>query len=313
MALAVLDRAARHAHWLLVAGLLIGIASPTLAKMAKPWIAEMIAAMLFLAALRVGPKRLIGAKADFSRSLGVALILQLALPVALYFMLSASGVSGPLLLGLMLMSAAAPISGSPNLAIIMGGDPAPSLRLLSVATAILPLTAIPVFWLSPALGTPGEIFAAAARLLAVIAVAVTAAFAVRAKFLPDPDQYQTRMIDGLSAILMAAVVVGLMSAVGEALFEDPRALAFNMAVAFAANLLLQIAALIVARRFFNGADAVAFAIAAGNRNIALFLTALPAAVTDPLLLFIGCFQVPMYLTPMMMGLIYRRVTARHTS
>ncbi|KFB10262.1 hypothetical protein [Nitratireductor basaltis] len=309
MALAVLDRAARHAHWLLVAGLLVGIASPTLALMLKPWIAEMIAAMLFLAALRVGPRKLIGAGADFSRSLCVALVLQLALPVGLYFSLTALGVQGPILLGLMLMSAAAPISGSPNLAIIMGGDPAPSLRLLAVATAILPLTAIPVFWLSPALGTPGEIFAAAARLLAVIAIAVAAAFLVRAKFLPDPDLKQTRMIDGLSAILMAAVVVGLMSAVGETLLENPRLLAFNLAVAFAANLVLQIVALLVARRFFNATDSVAFAIAAGNRNIALFLTALPVAVTDPLLLFIGCFQIPMYLTPMMMGRIYRRATS----
>ena len=35
----------------------------------------------------------------------------------------------------------------------------------------------------------------------------------------------------------------------------------------------------------------------GNRNIALFLAALPATQMEPLLLFIACYQVPMYVTP----------------
>ena len=32
----------------------------------------------------------------------------------------------------------------------------------------------------------------------------------------------------------------------------------------------------------------------------------PAEVTDKLLLFIGCYQLPMYLTPMLLGRFYRR-------
>ena len=48
-----------------------------------------------------------------------------------------------------------------------------------------------------------------------------------------------------------------------------------------------------------------YAIQAGNRNIALFLVALPPEVTDPILIFIGCYQIPMYLTPMVMARLYR--------
>ena len=54
------------------------------------------------------------------------------------------------------------------------------------------------------------------------------------------------------------------------------------------------------------ARAAPLAIVAGNRNIALFLTALPSTITDPLLLFIGCYQVPMFLTPIMLNRLYRR-------
>jgi len=32
-------------------------------------------------------------------------------------------------------------------------------------------------------------------------------------------------------------------------------------------------------------------------------------VTDPLLLFIGCYQVPMYLTPLFLGRLYRPPSA----
>jgi ACR3 family arsenite transporter len=49
---------------------------------------------------------------------------------------------------------------------------------------------------------------------------------------------------------------------------------------------------------------VPYAIIAGNRNVGLFLAALPAAQTDPLLLFIGCYQIPMYLTPLLLGRLY---------
>jgi ACR3 family arsenite transporter len=33
----------------------------------------------------------------------------------------------------------------------------------------------------------------------------------------------------------------------------------------------------------------------------LFLVALPETVTAPLLVFIGCYQIPMYLTPLVTG------------
>jgi hypothetical protein len=109
----------------------------------------------------------------------------------------------------------------------------------------------------------------------------------------------------LSAILMAVLVVGLMAAVGPALSRDPATLAFNLAVAFIANFGLQIGTFLILRRR-DSEDAVPLAIVAGNRNIALFLTALPAAITDPILLFIGCYQVPMFLTPIILDRLYRR-------
>lgn len=305
----LLGFAASHARFFLIAGLLVGIASPAAAHAAKPWIAEMIAALLFLAALRVGPKALIGALGDFRQSLVATLAFQLLLPIGFALFFLAIGWKGVLPTALVLMAAAAPVSGSPHLAIMTGNDPAPVMRVMTLGTALLPLTVLPVFWLTPALGSADVILAAAGRLLGVIALAVSAAFLLRRLALSNPAPGAIRSIDGLSATLMGVVVVGLMSAVGETLLVDPARVGLNLAVAFAANFVLQIAVTALLERCGGKRIAAPLGIAAGNRNIGLFLTALPASVTDSLLLFIGCYQIPMYLTPLVLGPYYRRRAA----
>ncbi len=105
---------------------------------------------------------------------------------------------------------------------------------------------------------------------------------------------------------MMAIVIGLMSAVGPALAHTPLAFAINLAAAFIANFGLQVASFFILGNEGFDRVRVPVSIIAGNRNIALFLTALPVAVTDPMLLFIGCYQIPMYLTPMLLGWLYRK-------
>ena len=305
--LAALARAAaRHGKAILILGLLAGILFPGVATAMKPWLGELIAFMLFVAALRIGPRRAIGAISDLRDSVGFALALQIALPLSTAGLLAAAGVSHALGTALVLMMAAAPISGSPNLVILCGHDPAPALRQLVVGTALLPVTVIPVFWVMPGLGELGPVAIAAARLLGIIALATGAAFLIRGLVWRDPTPDGLAVVDGISALLMAIVVVGLMAAVGPAMRNDPAGLIAALVAAFAGNFGLQIASALLLERTGRRSLAVPLGIVAGNRNIALFLAALPASVTDPLLLFIGCYQIPMYLTPMLLAAFYRR-------
>lgn len=296
---------ARHGRLLLVAGLVVGAAFPGLALTVRAWLPELVALLLFVAALRIGPRQALGVPGEMRSTLGLVTLFQVALPILFCLIVLLSGWHGALATGLILMAAASPISGSPNLTLLTGNDPAPSLRLLIVGTALLPLTVLPIFWLTPGLGSAEEIVLAALRLLVLIAVAAAAAFSLRAAFMRDPDAKTLRAIDGFSALLMAVLVIGLMSAIGPALREEPLRLALNLAAAFAANFGLQLLAVFLLRSEKYSRSRAAIAIAAGNRNMALFLAALPSGVTDPLLLFIGCYQVPMYLTPLFLGRIYR--------
>ncbi|WP_252926987.1 hypothetical protein [Aliihoeflea sp. 40Bstr573] len=305
----LLRLAARQGRAILIAGLVVGIGFPALAFAMRPWIPELVAAMLFVAALRIGPRAAFGAARDFGAAVGIAGLYQVVFPLVAIALFLALGWNGVFATAIILMLAASPISGSPNITLMTGNDPAPALRQLVIGTALLPLTVIPVFWLTPDLGNLSDVFAAAARLLALILAATGLGFAIRATVLRDPEPETLAAIDGASAILMGVVVVGLMSAVGPAIFDDPAGLAVALVIVFAANFGLQLAAATALRASGRRHLAAPLGIVAGNRNIALFIAALPAAVTDPLLLFIGCYQIPMYLTPILLGRFYRRETA----
>ncbi len=301
---------AGHARALLIAGLVAGVALPGLALAMKPWLPELVAGLLFIAALRIGPRQALGAVRDLPATLGFTLLHQLLMPVAAILLLAAGGwMHSPVAVALVLMLSASPISGGPNLTIMTGNDPAPALRLLILGTALLPLTVLAPLWLLPELGSADQVFAAAGRLLGVIAIATGAAFLVRGLLLPRPEPRTVQALDGASALGMAVIVIGLMSAVGAAITGEPLRFLYWLAVAGIANLGLQAVMALALRKTPMTRDRAAYAIVAGNRNIALFLIALPPETTDPLLLFIGCYQIPMYLTPILMRRLYATPTA----
>lgn len=117
-------------------------------------------------------------------------------------------------------------------------------------------------------------------------------------------------MDGAMVIFLFVIVIGLMAAVGPAIRDAPIVLAVTLLTVFALNFGVQIATATLLWSTRWRRYAVPISVGAGNRNVALFLAALPAATTDPMLLFIGCYQVPMYLTPLLMRPFYAWLTRR---
>jgi hypothetical protein len=289
---------AAYGRWSLVAGLVIGLALPAVAEAMRPAIGPLVVALLFLAMLRIGPAGLRIGRRGVSEAVLLALVLQLALPLAVALALLAAGVLDTrFALGALLILAAAPITGAAHIAVMARGDPAPALRQTVIGTALLPLTVLPVFALAPAFGGAGEVIAAVLRLLAVIAAAGGLALLLRQRGIVPGTPGSLSIIDAVAAILLGVVVIGMMTAAGETLRSRPgefaAAMAFVCAIAFGLQA-------VTARLWPDAGEAPALAVVAGNRNVALFLGVLPAAVTDDLLLLIGCYQVPMYLTPLVL-------------
>lgn len=303
--------AARHGRSALVLGLLAGLLLPGLAAALRPWLPQMVAGLLFLNAYRIGLRRAAGGLRDGLGTLSAVLLLQLALPLLALGAAALLGLAAtPAALALILMLSAPSVTGSPNITVLLGHPPEPAFRLLILGTALMPLTVIPVFLLAPGLGGQAnlsDVLLAAGRLVATIGLVVLAGFLLRRLAAPQLSNGQAAAIDGLTVIALAVIVVALMAALGPALRQDPWLVLQWMGFAFAANLGLQMLTWAVTRRR-AGSGAAAVSVVAGNRNFALFLIALPAATTEPLLIFLGCYQVPMYLTAILMRPLYRQKT-----
>lgn len=284
-------------------GLLAGLLLPSFAELLRPAIPWCIALLLLVGCLRIDvqPTQLLAALPDLTR---LVLWMQLTTPLVLAILLHFLDCPQALRVPVILVAAAAPIAGGSNLVTMLGAEPTLALRSLIVGTALMPLTSIPILHILDPAQSPVVVLRASMLLLAVIVGAITVAWWLRRYWLRESSTRLLLQLDGVAALLLAAMVVGLMSAIHSA-WGQPRTIGIFLLLAIAVNVGLQCVGVLTAR-WFGHADAITLGVISGNRNIALFLTALPAASVEPLMLFIACYQVPMYLTPLIGRFFYRR-------
>lgn len=102
----LLHLAARYGRFVLIAGLAAGILLPALALAMKPWLGEMVSMMLFVAALRIGPRAAAGTLRDLRKAVALTSVFQLALPLALVLCFLAVGFNGPIAVAIIVMASA---------------------------------------------------------------------------------------------------------------------------------------------------------------------------------------------------------------
>ena len=287
-------------------GLAAGLLLPGLAEFMRPWLPVMVAGLLTITAFRVGYPASVGQIRAEPRVFGEVLVLQLVLPGLAILLALVLGFMGHIAaLAAILMLAAPSITGAANFAALLGRDPAPAMQVAVLGTALFPLTALPVFFiLSQSWPEMDTGLGASLRMVVVILGAAGLGFAARALFLAAPTPDQIRQLDGLGVIALAVIVVGLMAGIGPLIEEASLRLLGWLALVFGANFGLQIVSFMVLTWQGAGPRTVPVSIVAGNRNVALFLLALPPEITDRLLPFIGCYQLPMFLTPLVFSRLF---------
>lgn len=301
----ILHFASAHARLCLIAGLAAGLLLPALSRAMVPWLPQMVALLLMLTALRIGHRAAMGAVSDLRWGLAAVVTLQMVIPLVILLALRAVGIGEtPAALAAVLAASAPALTGSVNLALLLRLDGGRMMQIMVLGTALFPLTVLPMLALSPQLGPASVVVAAALRLLGVIVVSTGLGFLLRHLFWPRPTEAQVKALDGASVLAFSIIVVGLMAALNPALRSDPVAVVRWGLLAFTLSYVLQLITLLVLRRSALRGVAGPLAIGAGNRNIALFLVALPPEVLAPLMIFIGCWQLPMYLTPLLLPRLY---------
>ncbi|CUH46824.1 hypothetical protein [Ruegeria atlantica] len=300
-----LHLAARNGPYVLVAGLAAGLLLPALAEPMRAVLPPLVALLLFLTVLRIEPALLLGSLVDLRQVANTVIAFQLVLPLLVVTIGIIGGWTGtPVFLSLLIMAAAPSISGSANMCLMMGHPAEHAMRLMVIGTAVLPLTVFPIFVLMPELGDFQSVLIAVLRLFLTISGATVAAVLLRLAFLRHPSQATLKNLEGLATITLAVFVIGLMPSVTSTALVDPGLAIFWVGIACLANFGAQLAMFFLTRNRVAADKGTALSIVAGNRNVAIFLIALPPEVTSPLLVFIGAYQIPMYLTPIVMRLFY---------
>ena len=114
-------------------------------------------------------------------------------------------------------------------------------------------------------------------------------------------------LSGLSALAMLVFLIPVFDGVLPRIMEAPETAIHLLMLAFGLNFSTQFGFLIFTRLVSEKKTAETFAVLAvvsGNRNIGLYYGALPP---DPIFgLFTALYQLPLYLTPVVVGLLYPR-------
>ena len=327
----LLSLPAAYGRQTLLVGLVIGVALPELGAILSPFIAPMIVLLVYLSALRIPDQQFLDLKTNWRFILCAVLVLQLAVPLMILLMILAlmtvvsssewSNAAIPFLLAGFILMAAPSIAGAPSFMLMLGRRANHAFHLLIIGTLMVPLTSFLVFNLalldySGGFGLEGLNYKEITRtalilLLTIIGTSTLAALTRRFAAFQTLDSTSSgnmleALFEGLASILLALLVIALMTPLRTALIFEPLTFILWLAFVFAINFGLQSLVWFYVRHKYPRDLAMSLAMIAGNRNIALFLLALPVETLHPLYLFIGCYQIPMYCTPFFLGFLSAR-------
>lgn len=295
-------------------GLVGGVVLPWAAEPLGEFIGLCIWFLLFLAVTRLASSGALASVVSSEKRndgwlalLIRVLLAQLVFPLLVYVIATVIGLPDIWRLAATLVAAASPISGGPNLVLLLKGDGVLALRWLIAGTLLLPLTCLPVLLIVFADEPVQGLLLPSLKLLLLITSATLAGVLCSRQARDRGYTLSVQALDGASAITLALMVIGLMSALHapDVTLHD---FLIALLVAIVINAGFQLFGAGTARALNHPpARIIGTGVIYGNRNIALYLTALPASFVEPLLLFIACYQIPMYLTPLLGNFFYRRL------
>jgi predicted Na+-dependent transporter len=301
-----LQLAARHGTLILPFGVLFALAAQPLAGVMRPLLAPIVFLILVFIFIRLD---VVAAIAQVRRPKVVPLAVVLAVVVmpgltALLLMVfpQTPGITAALII----YTSSPPNFSAAALAFILGLDGALVVAVI-LGTLILHPILTPLF---TELVTGGAVQVAGAeialRLALLIGGAAIAAYIGRQLIGKARLARSGQAIDGVGVVLMLLFVIGLMDGIPDQIIARPgHALALTGLV-FALHLGLNLATVIVFLwAGLRTAATIGFTV--GGRNIATAMAVLGTAVPDETWLFFAVLQFPIYLLPMLLKPIYRRL------
>lgn len=298
----------RHATLFMAGGVLVGLAVPPLAALAKPLLIPTLLIPLTLALVRLDW----GAIAAWRDRTGTtALLIAWLLGVSPVLVWGATtllvplGFPEPLRQALVLMAASSPIVSSVAIALIVGIDATLAIVAVLITTALVPLTLPSMAAMLVGVTVDIGVGTFMLRLAALVGAAFGAAWLIRRLVPARALSARHEMLDGLTVVNLVVFGVAIMDGVTAYAIERPAYVATALAAAYVFNLALQAAGYFAFRKL-GRREALAAALVSGNCNMGLVLVALEGRASFEVTVFFALAQIPMYTLPALMTRWYRR-------
>lgn len=307
MVLSALRGLGRHARLALPVGILIALILPDMPlrwdiilplNITLIYAASMIRLDLRETALRaVTLKRLV-------LTLSITVFILCVIPIFYVMLARAGGLATLYYPSLIWFAVAPPIASTVWMCTLLGFGAALAMEIIVLTSLVAPFTGPFVAgWLLSDI-TAIDQLALFYKLAGMICGGTCIALLGQAYLGRSKIQDNRLIFDGLSALAMLIFLIPVFNGIASVIYQQPVLAVYLCGLAFLMNMGAQIALLGLSRILSaQAAPLQVLAIVTGNRNVGLYFAALPP---DPVFaLFTAMYQVPLYLTPLIIGYISR--------
>ena len=311
----VLAWSARRGSILLAVGIFGGVVFPPLAAACKAVITPNVVLLMVFVLLRVDLARTLAHVRRPGRALAIVAFLALVCPLVCWVVLLPLPIEARIAGATVIFATGPAATSSPAFARMVGLDADLSL-VATLAMVVLvpftaPLIALQLLGIDLSLSTGAFM----GRLLLVVGLPSLAALGLRRIIGRARLDEWGEAVDGALVWMVVLYGFAVMDGLGPRIAADPAWVAEALGAAFVANYGLNALTTAVFARW-GLPEAAAAGLMGGNRNMALFLAVLPATTDPRITLFFGLCQFPLFLSPVLLRPVYRRLlgpgTARRT-
>ena len=292
--------------------ILLGLALPQFAAIARPWLPVTIFCFMTIVFLRAD----FGIIAGLIRrpmKLGLSSLWLILMPAVLVSAIIAiggrTGMDPGLVLGLAILGAAPPIMSSPAIAILYGFEASLVTASVLGVTIAIPLYAPVLVELIAGQAVPLDRSVLMLRLLIFVGGGIGVALVLRRIFGPAKVTARKAELDGFGVLMYFIFAIAAMDGVTAAAAEKPQMIMQFLGIAFALAFFGLVLGMLFLR-FCAPEERFILGYATAQRNMGLLVAALGTGVPETTFLFFALAQFPIYILPWVLKPLALRIARR---
>lgn len=304
-----LAASARHGSALLAVGIFGGVLIPPLARGMAWFITPNVVLLMTLVLLRVDISAAFSHLTRPLRLAGIVAFQMLVCPLIMAAVTAVLPIDAGTSAGLVIFATGTSATSGAAFARLVGLDPELTLLATLAGLFIVPLTGPPLAHLLTGADLQITVAGFMLRLALVVGLPLIGSLLLRRLAGPARLAPLGPALDGAVVWLVVFYGFAVMGGMQAKLLADPGWVAQASIAAFAADFGLNIITTL-AFLWLGWRAAASVGLMSGNRNMALYLAVLPAGADPKIALFFALVQIPLFLSPFLLGPVYRVIQRR---